>query len=66
MIFVAFARNIIILFAQEFIQLYQILLPRGLLSSKGDVKTFLQHSMKLNMDNCQIGKTKVSVWNESR
>ncbi|XP_070212949.1 unconventional myosin-IXb-like [Littorina saxatilis] len=43
---------------EEFIQLYQILLPRGLLSSKEDVKDFLM-SMHLNMDNCQIGKSKV-------
>ena len=47
------------LFVQEFIQLYQILLPRGLLSSQGDVKIFLL-SMNLNMDNFQIGKNKVS------
>ena len=45
--------------SQEFIQLYQILLPRGLLSSQGDVKVFLM-SMNLNADNFQIGKNKVS------
>ena len=48
------------LFCQEFIQLYQILLPRGLLSSQDDVKVFLM-SMNLNMDNFQIGKNKVSL-----
>ncbi|KAL8597794.1 hypothetical protein ACOMHN_004909 [Nucella lapillus] len=43
---------------EEFIQLYQILLPRGLLSSQDDVKTFLTN-MHLNMNNCQIGENKV-------
>lgn len=43
---------------EEFIQQYQILLPRGLLSSKGDVSAFLQ-TMHLNPDNFQIGKSKV-------
>ena len=43
---------------QEFIQLYKIILPKGLLSSKEDVATFLE-SMNLNKDNYQIGITKV-------
>ncbi|XP_076443388.1 unconventional myosin-IXb-like isoform X3 [Babylonia areolata] len=43
---------------EEFIQLYQILLPHGMKRSRADVQSFLL-SMKLNMDNCQIGKTKV-------
>ncbi|XP_067665744.1 unconventional myosin-IXb-like isoform X8 [Haliotis asinina] len=43
---------------EEFIQLYKILLPKGLLSSQEDVKIFLE-SMDLNRDNYQIGKTKV-------
>lgn len=45
-------------FFQEFIQLYKIILPKGLLSSKEDVTTFLE-SMNLNKDNYQIGITKV-------
>lgn len=44
---------------QEFIQLYKIILPKGLLSSKEDVATFLE-SMNLNKDNYQIGITKVN------
>ena len=44
---------------QEFIQLYKIILPKGLLSSKEDVATFLE-SMNLNKDNFQIGITKVN------
>ncbi|KAJ8304274.1 hypothetical protein KUTeg_017857 [Tegillarca granosa] len=43
---------------EEFIQLYKILLPKALLSSKDDVKEFLQN-MDLNVDNYQIGTTKV-------
>lgn len=43
---------------EEFIQLYKIILPKGLLSSKEDVTTFLE-SMNLNKDNYQIGITKV-------
>lgn len=49
---------LICLFIQEFIQLYKIILPKGLLSSKEDVTTFLE-SMNLNKDNYQIGITKV-------
>lgn len=45
-------------FFKEFIQLYKIILPKGLLSSKEDVTTFLE-SMNLNKDNYQIGITKV-------
>lgn len=43
---------------EEFIQHYRILLPRGLLSSKTDVRHFLD-KMNLNRDNYQIGKTKI-------
>lgn len=49
---------ILCIFFQEFIQLYKIILPKGLLSSKEDVTTFLE-SMNLNKDNYQIGITKV-------
>lgn len=42
----------------EFIQHYRILLPRGLLSSKMDVKEFLA-DMRLQPNMHQIGKTKV-------
>ncbi|XP_071169195.1 unconventional myosin-IXb-like isoform X19 [Mytilus edulis] len=42
----------------EFIQMYKILLPKGLLSSKDDVKDFLEH-MKFMEENYQIGITKV-------
>ncbi|XP_056022909.1 unconventional myosin-IXa-like isoform X21 [Ostrea edulis] len=43
---------------EEFIQLYKIILPKGLLSSKEDVATFLE-SNDLDKDNYQIGITKV-------
>ncbi|XP_055956290.1 unconventional myosin-IXa isoform X3 [Patella vulgata] len=43
---------------EEFIQLYKILLPRGLVSSKEDVKNFLEN-MELSLEHYQIGKTKV-------
>lgn len=43
---------------EEFIQHYRILLPKGLLSSRNDIKEFLQR-MNLNQDNYQMGKTKV-------
>lgn len=46
------------IFSQEFIQLYKIILPKGLLSSKEDVATFLE-SNDLDKDNYQIGITKV-------
>ncbi|GAB6028580.1 Unconventional myosin-IXAa, variant 2 [Chamberlinius hualienensis] len=42
----------------EFIQVYRILLPKGLLSSQNDVRNFL-YSMNLNRDNYQVGKTKI-------
>ena len=44
---------------QEFIHQYKILLPKGLVSSKDDVRDFLEH-LDLNTENFQIGKTKVS------
>ncbi|XP_018913813.1 unconventional myosin-IXb isoform X2 [Bemisia tabaci] len=42
----------------EFIQLYRILLPRGLLSSQSDVKEFLL-TLNLDKDNYQIGMSKI-------
>ncbi|KAF4532935.1 hypothetical protein B566_EDAN015647 [Ephemera danica] len=42
----------------EFIQLYRILLPKGLVSSQSDVRDFLL-TLNLNRDNYQIGHTKV-------
>ncbi|XP_076251183.1 unconventional myosin-IXb-like isoform X1 [Rhynchophorus ferrugineus] len=42
----------------EFIQLYRILLPKGLLSSQNDVRDFLA-TLNLNRDNYQLGSTKV-------
>ncbi|ESP05442.1 hypothetical protein LOTGIDRAFT_102587 [Lottia gigantea] len=50
--------DILISVFQEFIQLYKILLPRGLLSSKEDVKIFLEH-MTFSLEHYQIGKDKV-------
>lgn len=38
----------------EFIQLYRILLPKGLLSSQVDVRDFLA-TLNLNRDNYQLG-----------
>ncbi|XP_066140696.1 unconventional myosin-IXb-like isoform X2 [Euwallacea fornicatus] len=42
----------------EFIQLYRILLPKGLLSSQVDVRNFLA-TLNLNRDNYQLGSSKV-------
>lgn len=42
----------------EFIQLYRILLPKGLLSSQNDVRNFLA-TLNLNRDNYQLGNSKV-------
>lgn len=42
----------------EFIQLYRILLPKGLLSSQHDVQHFLA-TLNLNRDNYQIGTSKI-------
>ncbi|XP_045483027.1 unconventional myosin-IXa-like isoform X2 [Harmonia axyridis] len=42
----------------EFIQLYRILLPKGLLSSQNDVRDFLA-TLNLNRDNYQLGLSKV-------
>lgn len=39
---------------EEFIQLYRILLPKGLLSSQNDVRHFLA-TLNLNRDNYQLG-----------
>ncbi|XP_077291257.1 unconventional myosin-IXa-like isoform X3 [Arctopsyche grandis] len=43
---------------EEFIQLYRILLPKGLLSSQNDVRHFLA-TLNLNRDNYQLGCTKI-------
>ncbi|XP_046748908.1 unconventional myosin-IXAa-like isoform X4 [Diprion similis] len=43
---------------EEFIQLYRMLLPKGLLSSQSDVRDFLL-TLNLNRDNYQLGSTKV-------
>ncbi|XP_029165977.1 unconventional myosin-IXa-like isoform X3 [Nylanderia fulva] len=43
---------------EEFIQLYRMLLPKGLLSSQSDVRDFL-FTLNLNRDNYQLGTTKV-------
>ncbi|CAG9566199.1 unnamed protein product [Danaus chrysippus] len=42
----------------EFIQLYRILLPKGLLSSQADVRHFLA-TLNLDRDNYQLGATKI-------
>ncbi|XP_044740758.1 unconventional myosin-IXa-like [Chrysoperla carnea] len=42
----------------EFIQLYRILLPKGLLSSQQDVRHFLA-TLNLNRDNYQLGASKI-------
>ncbi|XP_074649621.1 unconventional myosin-IXb-like isoform X2 [Tubulanus polymorphus] len=42
----------------EFIQHYEILLPKGRLSSKVDVEKFLEH-LDMNSENYQLGKSKV-------
>ncbi|XP_053611261.1 unconventional myosin-IXa-like isoform X2 [Plodia interpunctella] len=43
---------------EEFIQLYRILLPKGLLSSQADVRHFLA-TLNLDRDNYQLGATKI-------
>ncbi|XP_073960291.1 unconventional myosin-IXb-like [Choristoneura fumiferana] len=43
---------------EEFIQLYRILLPKGLLSSQNDVRHFLA-TLNLDRDNYQLGGTKI-------
>ncbi|KAJ8669058.1 hypothetical protein QAD02_000317 [Eretmocerus hayati] len=43
---------------EEFIQLYRMLLPKGLLSTQADVRDFLL-TLNLNRDNYQLGTTKV-------
>ncbi|KAF6210863.1 hypothetical protein GE061_013974 [Apolygus lucorum] len=42
----------------EFIQLYRILLPKGLLSSQVDVRNFLL-TLNLNRENYQVGSSKI-------
>ncbi|CAB3374023.1 Hypothetical predicted protein [Cloeon dipterum] len=44
----------------EFIQLYRILLPKGLLSSQNDVKHIML-TLNLSRENFQLGKTKVFI-----
>lgn len=43
---------------EEFIQLYRILLPKGLVSSQTDVRHFLA-TLNLDRDNYQLGATKI-------
>ncbi|KAL3250056.1 hypothetical protein MRX96_055666 [Rhipicephalus microplus] len=45
---------------EEFIQRYRVLLPRGLISSRSDIRDFL---LRINLDrnNYQMGKTKARV-----
>ncbi|XP_055305259.1 unconventional myosin-IXa-like isoform X2 [Sitodiplosis mosellana] len=43
---------------EEFIQLYRILLPKGLVSSQRDVRTFMD-KMNLNKQHYQLGTTKI-------
>ncbi|XP_003241546.1 unconventional myosin-IXa isoform X1 [Acyrthosiphon pisum] len=43
---------------EEFVQLYRILLPKGLNSNSQDVRNFLQ-TLNLDRDNYQIGESKV-------
>ncbi|GBP31606.1 Unconventional myosin-IXa [Eumeta japonica] len=43
---------------EEFIQVYRILLPKGLLSSQADVRHFLA-TLNLDRDNYQLGATKI-------
>ncbi|XP_037292347.1 unconventional myosin-IXa isoform X2 [Manduca sexta] len=43
---------------EEFIQVYRILLPKGLLSSQTDVRHFLA-TLNLDRDNYQLGMTKI-------
>lgn len=40
---------------EEFIQLYRILLPKGLVSSQKDVRDFM-NNMNLNKQHYQLGK----------
>lgn len=40
---------------EEFIQLYRILLPKGLVSSQKDVRDFM-NTMNLNKQHYQLGK----------
>ncbi|KAH8039651.1 hypothetical protein HPB51_008244 [Rhipicephalus microplus] len=46
---------------EEFIQRYRVLLPRGLISSRSDIRDFL---LRINLDrnNYQMGKTKARVF----
>lgn len=43
---------------EEFIQLYRILLPKGLISSQKDVRDFM-NTMDLNKQHYQLGLTKI-------
>ncbi|XP_063830249.1 unconventional myosin-IXa-like [Ostrinia nubilalis] len=45
---------------EEFIQLYRILLPKGLLSSQADVRHFLA-TLNLDRDNYQLGECDVTA-----
>jgi len=46
-------------FSQEFIDQFQVLLPKNAKASKEDIFAYLS-KLKLDKNNCQIGKTKVS------
>lgn len=47
---------------EEFIQLYRILLPKGLVSSQKDVKDFM-NTMDLNKQHYQLGMHKHNFLN---
>lgn len=51
---------------EEFIQLYRILLPKGLLSSQKDVRDFMNHFMDLNKQHYQLGITKIYMRENQR
>ena len=51
---------------EEFIQLYRILLPKGLLSSQKDVQDFMNHFMDLNKQHYQLGITKIYMRENQR
>lgn len=45
---------------EEFIQLYRILLPKGLISSQKDVRDFT-NTMDLNKQHYQLGKSSIHL-----
>lgn len=50
---------------EEFIQLYRILLPKGLVSSQRDVRAFMD-SMNLNKQHYQLGKWSENMRNSTK